>query len=290
MNNNILVIGDPMIDVNINLREIGPNPEDPLCFKTKCIDNKFTLGGAANAALALRALGANVYFLAPYGSNPDFLNALEHEDIKTFYMDFPALLSNKDITIKNRFYLDNDCLLRIDSDHINNIEDDLFRKILSVVGDIDAVLISDYNKGCVSDNLVKIVRETLGDVLIVSDPKGTNLEKYVGSDFITPNVKEYNDLRIGESNFNLSRVILTSSEQGIKYMSKTLPAFNDKPVSVCGAGDIVAAVITRVMPKNPLPIQIEDTIFLANKAAAISVSHPNKYKPTLQEIIDAEFC
>jgi bifunctional ADP-heptose synthase (sugar kinase/adenylyltransferase) len=138
----------------------------------------------------------------------------------------------------------------------------------------DAVVISDYNKGCISYELVEeILREFKGPVFV--DTKKTNLERFEGA-FVKINSLEYSLAKSFPSN-----LIVTLGKNGTSYAGITYPAVPVEVADVCGAGDTFLAALTyEYLNTNDIPAAIA----FANRAAAVTVKHIGVYAPTLKEI------
>jgi D-beta-D-heptose 7-phosphate kinase/D-beta-D-heptose 1-phosphate adenosyltransferase len=141
----------------------------------------------------------------------------------------------------------------------------------------DAVVISDYNKGCVSYELVEeILQQFRGPVFI--DTKKTDLARFEGA-FVKINSLENSLAKTLPSN-----PIVTLGKYGTKYNNETYPAPQVEVADVCGAGDtFLAALVYRYLQTNSIP----EAIQFANRAAAITVKHIGVYAPQLKEIDEA---
>ncbi len=141
----------------------------------------------------------------------------------------------------------------------------------------DAVVISDYNKGCVSYELVEqILQQFNGPVFI--DTKKTDLARFEGA-FVKINSLEHSLAKTLPS-----QTIVTLGKYGTRYNHETYPAPVVEVADVCGAGDtFLAALVYRYLQTNSMP----EAIVFANRAAAITVKHIGVYAPQLKEIDEA---
>tara|TARA_R100001463_G_scaffold15135_1_gene39589 strand:- start:231 stop:965 length:735 start_codon:yes stop_codon:yes gene_type:complete len=140
-------------------------------------------------------------------------------------------------------------------------------------GDLyDIMVISDYNKGFVTrDEIFKLVDWFDGPVII--DSKKTRLPDGC---YVKVNDIEYEKLETKNDN-----VIVTRGSKGTEYQGELYPAEKVQVFDVVGAGDTFLAALTYgYMIHN----SIEKAIPIANKAAAIAVSHPGTYVLTEEDV------
>lgn len=162
-------------------------------------------------------------------------------------------------------------LIRIDKDNISTpITVDL-----SVINSYDAIIISDYDKGTISEDTIrKITKKSLVPVFI--DTKKTDLS-IAGNSWVKINQNEYKKIKKSCSN-----LIVTLGSQGTEYKKNIYPAQNVEVLDVCGAGDTFLSALTFKFLETE---SIETAIKFANLAAAITVQHIGVYAPTLEEIL-----
>lgn len=163
-------------------------------------------------------------------------------------------------------------VLRLDHDVIS--QPLTIERVSEYLVDVDAVVISDYEKGFVSYTLVKDLRDSFDGPIFV-DTKKDDLEYFEGC-FVKVNAHERAD-----ATSICTDLIVTRGGDGAVYKGKTFPATPVQVVDVCGAGDTFLASLTvEYLNKN----NIESAIEFANRASAITVSHMGVYAPTLEEI------
>ncbi len=196
-NLNVLVLGDVMIDryLSGHVSRISPEAPVPVVHFQKSEDR---LGGAANVALNIRAMGATPYLCTVIGDGPDsrsLINLLE-----------PAGLSNQGIitssnritTVKSRIIAANQQLLRLDKEETNDITEKDALQLLEQVRrlldskPIHVILFQDYNKGVLTPQLInEVILEALRrDIPTVVDPKYHNFWAYKHVTLFKPNLKE----------------------------------------------------------------------------------------------------
>lgn len=140
--------------------------------------------------------------------------------------------------------------------------------------DLDAIVVSDYNKGFISYTIVRDLRDSFDGPIFV-DTKKDDLEYFEGC-FVKVNSHEYAD-----ATSICTDLIVTQGAEGATYKKKTYPATSVEVVDVCGAGDtFLAALTAEYLNTN----SIESAIEFANRVSAITVSHVGVYAPTLEEI------
>lgn len=169
-------------------------------------------------------------------------------------------------------------IVRIDNDVIleKSLPVDL---ISSNMLDVDAVVISDYNKGLVSYELIEGIRNIYtGPVFI--DTKKTDLARF-NNCYVKINESEFNKAKT----YN-NHLIVTMGNKGAMYKTNTTEKFytsiNVDVTDVCGAGDtFLSALVYQYLNTLNIDVAIE----FANKAASVTVQHMGVYAPTLEEIL-----
>ncbi len=268
----VLVIGDVMIDAYLmgKVNRVSPEAPVPIVSLSKHEDR---LGGAANVALNLVALGAKPVICSVIGNDNEaktFLNLLKEAGIS----DNGLVLSNeRKTTVKTRVLGNNQHLLRIDSEQTNLIseqeENALIEKVSAMLEEgIDAVIFEDYNKGVLTPRVIHaIIQKAKAKKCVVTvDPKKDHFFEYQGVTLFKPNLKELKegtgidfDFTSDPSKFNEAIEALenklqneisfvTLSEHGvfIKNQSENhlCPAHIRNIADVSGAGDTVISVAT----------------------------------------------
>jgi D-beta-D-heptose 7-phosphate kinase/D-beta-D-heptose 1-phosphate adenosyltransferase len=164
-------------------------------------------------------------------------------------------------------------LLRLDEDAVS--EPVAFETAIPPV--YDAIVISDYNKGTVSYELIEeLVNEV--DVPIFVDTKKTDLARLSGC-YVKINALE----KSRATSFpDPEHLIVTHGGDGAEWNSWVFPAeIAGDVVDVCGAGDtFLAALAYKFLETKHMP----DAVKFANKASAITVQHVGVYAPRLEQI------
>ena len=303
----ILVIGDLMIDHYVWGDATRLSPEAPVPI-VNVKNESTTLGGAANVAQNLVALGAKVTLSGVTGS--DTFGARLKEIMTAEGLDTDAIIedASRPTTVKTRVLAGSHQLVRVDREItdpiLSDLEDELANKLDHYINEADIVLFSDYGKGLFSEGftqrLIKLVKSKNKKVII--DPKGFDYSKYKGAFIIKPNRKELADaaktdkIKTIEDLQKAARTVLkqtdteylvvTLSDEGIIILDelthKLLPTKATAVFDVTGAGDTVLATMAYFIASG---LTIEEACELANHAAAIVIRRVGSATTTIDEII-----
>ena len=292
--NDILVIGDVMLDQYVSGSTDRLSPEAPVPVVK--IDSQFSvLGGAANVANNLAALGANVSLLGVVGrdDNARIVNELlEAKGIANQLLDADIFT-----TVKTRVISRNQQLVRVDREEVFSDEDAFVNHIYGVLSFFQgsAIIVSDYAKGVCSPGAMKVILTwaTNNDVKVLIDPKGTDWSKYEGAFLIKPNVKELEELfntsientnseiaQFGKeirSRYNIEHVLITRSEEGMTHIHDEILHVKSRKVDIydlSGAGDTVIAVLVFLIQQGE---DISIAINKANQEGSYVITKPNTY-------------
>ncbi len=292
--NDILVIGDVMLDQYLSGSTDRLSPEAPVPVVK--IDSQFSvLGGAANVANNLAALGANVSLLGVVGrdDNARIVNELlETKGIANQLLDADIFT-----TVKTRVISRNQQMVRVDREEVFSDEDAFVNHLSGVLSFFQgsAIIVSDYAKGVCSPGAMKVILTwaTNNDVKVLIDPKGTDWSKYEGAFLIKPNVKELEELfntsientnseiaQFGKeirSRYNIEHVLITRSEEGMTHIHDEILHVKSRKVDIydlSGAGDTVIAVLVFLIQQGE---DISIAINKANQAGSYVITKPNTY-------------
>ena len=268
----IIVLGDVMIDAYLRGKVTRVSPEAPVPI-IELGKKEERLGGAANVALNLLALGATPILCAITGEDDGgrkFNQLLEKRALSAKGI---VQSSSRKTTIKTRVIGNNQHLLRIDDEEIFAINDAEAKELIIrvnklIIRGIDAIIIEDYNKGLLTPYVIQkvIALANENNVIVTVDPKKDNFFSYKNVTLFKPNLKELkeglncefdfttdrnsfeNTIEKMESELNNEISFVTLSEHGVfikRAAEKTyLPAHIRKISDVSGAGDTVIAVAT----------------------------------------------
>jgi len=299
----IAVIGDMMLDDYIigSVDRISPEAPVPV---VNVVEERFVLGGAANVVNNLSTLGAQTFSFGVIGddSNGD---RLTNEFMKnSINVNGIVRAEDRPTIVKRRIIANNQQLLRLDWENKRDISPELESKLLgnlrSCIGEIDAIILSDYDKGVltplVAKEIIKLANEH-GKIVTV-DPKPKNAINYVGATSMTPNRKEAMECigidriedveRLGrdlKEKLNLRNLLLTRSEEGMSLFEDktvTIPTFAKEVYDVTGAGDTVISVFTLAAAAGAT---WHEAAKIANTAAGVVVGRIGTSTVTKEEIV-----
>lgn len=163
--------------------------------------------------------------------------------------------------------------------HIVRIDNDVISQPCTIdkIADlnVDAIVISDYNKGFITYNFIDSLKEIYDGPIFV-DTKKQDLIFFDGC-YVKINEHEFNQIKS-----TCSDLIVTLGGKGAKFKEKIYPAVNVDVVDVCGAGDtFLAAMCYKFLESKNIEIAIKFAIL----AAAISVQHSGTYALTNTDIL-----
>jgi D-beta-D-heptose 7-phosphate kinase/D-beta-D-heptose 1-phosphate adenosyltransferase len=305
-NQKIAVIGDIILDKYIYGTVDRISPEAPVPI-VKVTSEKYVPGGAANVGANISTLGGKVYLLGVTGN--DEAGKILIEKAKSLNINTDSILidKKKNTIKKTRVIGLNQQLLRIDFENTDYIEshfEDKFLDFLSSLKELAAIIISDYAKGTITQemmNKLKILSKNK-DIRLIIDPKPEHKSWYNNVSLITPNKKEAQEMYgtvieniddYFQSGKHLmeqfdSEIILTAGEKGMFVFEKNKEPVFIKTVArevydVSGAGDTVVASLCLALCSGA---HLTDAAIIANHAAGIKVGKvgtaPVAYEELLQ--------
>jgi len=280
-----LVIGDVMIDSYLwgKVERISPEAPVPVVAVNK---RENRLGGAANVALNIQALGATPILCSVIGDETkgdSFSELLRKQDMTDEGIIKSA---NRITTTKFRIIGNHSQMLRVDEEVDNDLTEketiQLYNRIAKLIEtkNIDVIIFEDYDKGIITPLLISKVTELARNkkIPVVADPKKKNFKHYTGISLFKPNLKELNEgLKLDLELSNLSElsaavdklheekaielVMVTLSEAGVYISrkdntdkncgySKIIPAHIRNIADVSGAGDTVISVASLCLALN----------------------------------------
>lgn len=295
----ILVVGDVMLDRYWfgDSERISPEAPVPIVQVAK-IDER--LGGAANVARNVAALGAKTSLLGVVGV--DEAGTRVSELLLASGVDSHLEQDAKvPTTVKLRVIARQQQLIRLDFEEAPSaaaLEHKLAR-FESLLGAVDAVILSDYGKGALDQVATMILQAKAKQKIILVDPKGSDFERYRGATVITPNRGELRQV-IGKwtsedelteraqalrRSLDIQALLLTRSEDGISLYTDAgvshVRAQAREVFDVSGAGDTVIATLAVALAAAwPL----ERAMALANRAGGIVVGKLGTATVTSEEL------
>lgn len=307
----ILCVGDVMLDrfVSGEVERISPEAPVPIF---RWVSERRMLGGVGNVVANLHALGSKAVLASRLGQDS------EGEDVKRLLREQDAELrvveSASVPTIqKTRFVAKGHHVLRMDREKVvapdADEESRLVASVVSGLGDVDLLILSDYAKGLLSAPLCKriIAAARAAGKPVYVDPKGKDYCKYSGATLVKPNRKELEAVcgialdpssegflddvvhaarRLLEA-VGIDAAVVTLSERGMVYVPRDggeilhLPTEGREVCDVSGAGDTTMAVLAAARAAGePIRAAME----LANVAAGIVVGKVGTATVTADEL------
>ena len=294
-NKKILVIGDVMVDKYIWGEVSRISPEAPVQV-VNVLKESYLPGGAGNVTNNIASLGAKSFIVGIVGN--DSAKDRLISELKARKVDTSGLVcdENRPTTQKVRVFAKNQQLLRFDYEKKGyadiHTQNNLFSFVSDKIEEMDAIIVSDYAKGVVTEDLM---RRLIGlcnkkNKMVVVDPKPIHTKFYKNATLITPNYKEAHQMaNFVEEDFSYekieklgnkllkelkSNILITKGEKGMSLFEKGgnikhIPTFAKEVYDVTGAGDTSVAVLTLALTVGA---SFEESAIIANHAAGITVS------------------
>ncbi len=290
----ITVVGDLMLDEYIDGTVERISPEAPVPI-VRALADEFRLGGAANVAGQIAALGAKASLIGVVGDDADgqtVVRLCEESGIGTTGVLRSA---GRRTTRKMRVLSRSQQLLRVDWEDRRPCSETESEALLSSIANApspDAYILSDYAKGVLTAPFIeRLMRgRRAGTRTVVVDPKHKDLSRYRGAKVVTPNLRELSDAagcpldpddlpgvaraaraQLLEGGFE--SMVVTLGARGMLIVGADgtdlpIPALKRAVYDVTGAGDTAAAVLTACLAAGA---SIADAARIANVAAGIAV-------------------
>lgn len=301
----LLVVGDVMLDKYYYGEVTRISPEAPVPI-TRVVETKDTMGGAANVAHNLALLGCKTSIAGFVGD--DYHCQTLVDKFISRGIDYKGIIYREEpTTTKLRVIGGHQQMLRLDFEDTEPVKPLYANRLLNYVEqaleEFDAVIISDYGKGACTPEVCTSIIEMCNNanIPVLVDPKGREWQKYTNADFITPNVKEINEILEKPiknrdeavqqaatyimSRFKIKNVLATRSECGMSMVSPTeavhIPTKSQEVFDVSGAGDTVIAVFALGIAGGLIP---REAAYLANLAASVVVAKLGTYAVSKDEL------
>lgn len=299
----VLIVGDAMVDHYVWGEASRISPEAPVPVVRES-GRSSSPGGAANTAANVVAMGAEAELLTVVGDDANghaLGKLLDSSGVRCLLI--PA--ADRPTTAKTRVMAGSHQVARIDAEKPGKLSENVERVLLEAIDssadEVDAVLISDYAKGVVSEAIARraIKAAQQRGVPAVVDPKGQAFDKYRGATLITPNEAEARlaaaltvDSEIDSVAARLNEVLpgsnllITRGQHGMSLYPTAgerldVAAIAHRVHDVTGAGDTVAAALVVAMAAGTA---IPTAVRLANAAAAEAVQQIGVARVTGEEL------
>ncbi len=304
-NLNILVFGDVMLDRYVNGEVSRISPEAPVPV-IRVREEKSVPGGAANVALNLASLGASVETVGWFGKDEQGDQLVEILSKRKIVVDSRCRFSSAPTISKSRITSSNQQICRVDresnADAYSLGLGQFGSLLMEKAGNADAVIISDYGKGFVTNEALELLKGSARFLAV--DPKPSRPINYACPDLLTPNRFEALEMvgmsRESQASFPRDEVIekifehfspkmlaVTLGSEGMLLAEKgkvksLIPTSAREVFDVSGAGDTVIASLTLGLVVGET---FEDSAQLANLAAGIVVGKVGTATVTPEEIL-----
>jgi len=304
---NILVIGDIILDHYIwgRVSRISPEAPVPVVEVTK---ESFLLGGAANVAHNIVSLGGRASVIGMNGQDvagEALMNILKQRGVNCDGI----FTENRPTTVKTRVIAHNQQVVRFDREDKKYVDGKILKGLLGYINSVllryDAVIVSDYQKGMISAELISdIVKKARPkEMFIAVDPKVGHFDFYKGVSLVTPNVMEASNgsnveirddktlLKAGKrlmKKLSCRAVLITRGEHGMSLFEKRkvthIPTVARKVYDVTGAGDTVISACTLAHASGAT---LEEAAVIANHAAGIVVGEVGTAVASAEQIMES---
>jgi len=290
----VLVVGDAMLDKFIVGRVTRISPEAPV--PVVAFDHEsYRIGGAANVAHNVAALGGHVSLISVMGQDDNgtaLMRGCREAGIEAGCI---ATDSDRVTTTKVRIVTErNQQVARVDYETDTEIGGDVEAGIIEAVrqhgATASAIIVSDYLKGSVTKAVMMAAVEAAQrqDIPVLVDPKIPHIDYYAGATLITPNhheaeiathsrIRSVLDAHLAAHAFRdrarCESILMTRGDQGMWLLAADaegeLPAVAREVADVTGAGDTVIAAMALAMAAGGTMVE---AAHLANQAAGIAVA------------------
>ena len=302
----IVVVGDAMLDVYLHGDVDRISPEAPVPV-VRVRERRYALGGAANVANNVRALGAQCALVATVG------NDAGGRQLRAMLAGIDAasdsvIDAGRPTTTKTRIVARSQQMVRVDEEEDVDLDGDhverLVRAVEKAVGSANAVVLEDYNKGVLVPRVIAsaIAAARARGIPVVVDPKYRNFFLYRGATIFKPNRRELEaalgaavDLEHPEAlpvafeRLGVEHLLLTLGERGMALISARgavhrVPTAAREVYDVVGAGDTVTAYLAAMLAAGATPIE---AAIVANYAAGVEVGKLGAATVSAEEVLDA---
>lgn len=289
---NILVVGDIMLDQYVSGTVTRVSPEAPVPVVK--VDRQWsTLGGAANVAANVAALGGDATLVGLIGE--DAAGFEISQACKKASIAFRPIVGDQPTIEKTRI-VSGQQIVRFDKEELFSWTKSQLATLNSVLEEAIAassvVLLSDYAKGTLSNEVLKLIfsQAKEASIPVLVDPKRSDWQAYSGAYLVTPNLKELGMTESGtglenidgqvvsvcnnlRASFGVENIVATRSSYGMTLVSENrvvnIPTRALEVFDVSGAGDTVLASFGVSLSEGK---SLSESAFVANAAAGVVVS------------------
>ncbi|MFL5529895.1 MAG: bifunctional heptose 7-phosphate kinase/heptose 1-phosphate adenyltransferase [Gemmatimonadaceae bacterium] len=302
----VAIIGDAMLDVYLRGDVDRISPEAPVPV-VRIRDKELALGGAANVAQNVSAIGAMCDLVCAVGDDA------EGQVVKAMLRELDSeprsvVTVRRRTTTKTRVLARSQQVVRFDEEEDADITGDevaaLVDATLNAIAQADALVLEDYNKGVLTPILIgaamKVANER--EIPVVVDPKYKNFFAYKGATIFKPNRRELEsalgaavDIEHPEAlpesikRLGVEHLLLTLGEAGMALIASDgevgrVPTTAREVYDVVGAGDTVTAYLATMLAAGATPAE---AAVIANFAAGVEVAKLGAATVSVDEVIEA---
>ena len=302
----LLVIGDVILDKFIWGSVDRISPEAPVQVVNIRREN-IALGGASNVANNLAAIGCEVTMMGVIGADDHGKTLRDEFRGKRIHDDALFVDQSRPTTTKTRVIAGSQHVVRIDYENTDPISSALQDRIIDYLGKnvsrFDAIVVSDYQKGVLTDAVLSkgLSLAKKSDIKTIVDPKRKNFSAYRQASIIKPNLKEAGaavgrELKTAEEVLQAAKeilettqaenVLITRGKDGMLLVGRngheTISAMAQEVYDVTGAGDTVSAFLGFMIAAGQSYL---DAARIANLAAGVAVSRIGTATVTIEDVL-----
>lgn len=302
----VVIVGDAMLDVYLRGDVDRISPEAPVPV-VRVRDRKLALGGAANVAQNVAAMGAGCDLVAVVGD--DMAGATLRDRLDSGGMQSRSLVTvDRPTTTKTRVMARSQQLVRFDEEDDADLAASDIERVLGAIEralpHATALVFEDYNKGVLVPAVIEGAIAMAGDrkLPIVVDPKFRNFFAYRGATVFKPNRREL-ESALGAAvdldhpaalpetfeRLGVDNLLLTLGERGMALVSADgvvhrVPTTAREVYDVVGAGDTVTAYLATMLAAGATP---HEAAVIANYAAGVEVGKLGAATVSPAEVLEA---
>lgn len=305
----IVVVGDLMLDQFIwgSVERISPEAPVPV---VKVSRESFHLGGAGNVVSNLVSLGGAPHPVGVTGSGPEAARLRETLAAMGVPSDGVLEVAGRSTTVKTRVVAHSQQVVRFDREQDDPLDEKSIARLTSTAIELcrtaDALVVSDYEKGCVTSSLLAklLPAARARKIPVIVDPKPGQWRSYTPVTVITPNQTEasrMSGLKLRDDAESIAAakailevlecegVLLTRGDKGMLLVERdgepfAVAATTREVFDVTGAGDTVVAALALCLSAGAT---LRDAAIVANAAAGVVVAKVGTAVASPEEVIAA---
>lgn len=305
----VMIIGDVMLDRYLYGAVTRISPEAPVpVLDYEKTDHK--LGGAANVALNILAMGGDVTLVGLIGEDEE--NLIFRKLLLDAAISDHGLITDvrRNTTLKTRVMARGQHLLRVDREDRTPLSPEMEGEVLRIIRHSieqqppDGIILQDYNKGLLTKRIIeestRLARQS--GIPVFVDPKTDRIDSYAGCTVFKPNLQEATQI-LGysvsldvdglekaasdlQALLDHTLTLITLSDKGLFLKRKDQPGIYKASIpqdiaDVCGAGDTVISALTMAYLAGASD---ENIAILSNVAGHIACRYPGVAPVNLDQL------